>query len=82
MAETTGLPALTGSDRQVAWAADIRNSIIHLLNDPHDPQTEYIAKASLITDSRWWIDNRHLTGRPIRSIKAEIRAALRRDDDQ
>lgn len=83
MTETTNL---TGSEKQIAWATSIRGSVIAHLNDPYDPQTEYIAKARLITNSSWWIDNRHLAAGGARAtlpnIKAAIRSGLRQTDGE
>lgn len=79
----TELPALTGSEKQIAWATKIRSNFVALLSDPYNPQMEYIEQAKLITDGAWWIDQRHLLDRPAyaaKNIKRAIRAALRPAD--
>lgn len=69
-AEKAGLPALKGSDKQVAWACDIRGEFTKIAKDirsrcaGHDDQPavkELLNKVSdiLANDSaRYWIDNR------------------------
>lgn len=51
-----GLPALTGSPKQVAWAAEIRERALRLL--PAERADKIRAEAS----ARWWIDNRQQIG--------------------
>lgn len=65
-AAAAGLPALEGSDRQVAWAADIRPDVIEraekflatamasLGSRAEEPAMRAVTKAG------WWIDNRSL----------------------
>lgn len=59
--ESVKLPALEGSDKQVKWATDIRESAIAAvakhLNNEADVTTATQALAQ-VTSSRWWIDNR------------------------
>lgn len=52
-AAEAGLPMLVGSDKQVAWAADIRARALRLL------PPEKAQKIRPETSARWWIDNRH-----------------------
>jgi hypothetical protein len=56
------LVALTGSDRQVAWASTIRAKRLAAIiaaappTGPTDPHACYV-----ITDAKWWIDHRDLS---------------------
>jgi hypothetical protein len=56
------LVALTGSDRQVAWASTIRAKRLAAIiaaappTRPTDPHACYV-----ITDAKWWIDHRDLS---------------------
>jgi hypothetical protein len=56
------LVALTGSDRQVAWASTIRAKRLAAIiaaappTGPTDPQA-----CCFITDAKWWIDHRDLS---------------------
>ena len=77
----SGLPALTGSEKQVAWAETIREAIIRQADarldeaiqaEPEDRQAEATAMAAEVkrliraeTKASWWIDNR---GRPIADL--------------
>ncbi|WP_267381480.1 MULTISPECIES: hypothetical protein [unclassified Sphingomonas] len=51
------LPALTGSDRQVAWAATIRLERLAALHRTLPARTAAFAP---VTDAKWWIDHRGL----------------------
>jgi hypothetical protein len=58
-----GLPALSGSEKQVKWANDIRFTILDDLKDimhpEQDPRHEKLWAALLgKTEARWWIDRR------------------------
>lgn len=55
-AQATGLPVLTGSDKQIAWAASIRERALRLLSP------ERAEKIRPETSSKWWIDNRNSLG--------------------
>ena len=67
-----GLPNLTGSEKQIAWASDIRAKAIwnlqELLNDKafKDVSEDLSAFADSIlaqkTEARWWIDQRYKFG--------------------
>lgn len=52
-AQASGLPALTGSDKQIAWAAAIRERALRLVSP------ECAAKVRPETSAKWWIDNRN-----------------------
>lgn len=84
MAEKSGLPQLTGSEKQVVWATKIRNNALETLNghieayvapqNKHiitDARDKWIAKE---TASSYWIDNRDDLGN-IRSIVKLIEAS-------
>lgn len=58
-----GLPELTGSSKQIAWAEQIRGALVaaHTAGKSLGIATEYLAPASQhLGQSRagWWIDNR------------------------
>lgn len=55
-AQASGLPALTGSDKQIAWAADIRERALRLL------APERAQQLRPETSAKWWIDNRNSLG--------------------
>lgn len=61
----TGLPALKGSDKQIAWAQQIRAAklaAIPAVNADGSPIGERAAAAIAAlkarSDAKWWIDNR------------------------
>lgn len=68
MAEKAGLPQLTGSDKQVAWATKLRNNALDILNaqvaaiSNEQNRTKAIAYRNewigKETSSSYWIDNR------------------------
>lgn len=49
-----GLPMLSGSPKQIAWASDIRERALRLL------PVDRIAKIRPETSAKWWIDNREV----------------------
>jgi len=51
------LPALTGSEKQIAWAKQIRAKYYFTLQQTGD---EHIQVALMPTESKWWIDNRNM----------------------
>jgi hypothetical protein len=51
-AQAAGLPQLIGSDKQVAWAAEIRERALRLSSP------EVADRLRSETAARWWIDNR------------------------
>lgn len=63
-----GLPALTGSEKQVAWAVSIRQKALDEALAPHGGSLANLndkgravlaaAMAKLPTEARWWIDHR------------------------
>ena len=63
-AENSNLPALSGSDKQVAWAVTIRQAAIDLMvsdlgaNGFACPEDVAAAVAGLPAAASWWIDNR------------------------
>ncbi len=55
------LPALTGSDRQIAWASTIRAKRLATVVASSAIGAESDHRACLlVTDAKWWIDNRDL----------------------
>lgn len=69
IAEAAGWPALTGSQKQVAWAQDIRMTAVAAIVHSADGEQKarpYIEAALARTEARWWIDRRDLL-KPIRS---------------
>ena len=65
-AETNNLPALNGSDKQVAWAMTIRQAATELMasdlaaNGFATPEDVAAAVAGLPAAASWWIDNREI----------------------
>jgi hypothetical protein len=66
---TTNLPTLSGSEKQVAWATEIRaNAIASAEGAAHTAEHRTILlpafheAAATKTDARWWIDNRRSAG--------------------
>lgn len=55
-AEALGLPQLIGSDKQIAWAAQIRERALRLLS------VEKTEKIKPESSSKWWIENRYSLG--------------------
>lgn len=64
VAENNNLPALSGSDKQVAWAMTIRQAATELMasdlaaNGFAAPEDVAAAVAGLPAAASWWIDNR------------------------
>ena len=77
-AKALGLPDLTGSERQVAWAVSIRaDTISRLRNDGivgGAPLNDLVASVAPYTESRWWIDNNRNTA--FRTIRNDLMLAL------
>lgn len=74
VAAAEGWPALTGSDKQTAWARDIRGMMIAELAAQITDERKlkiYITAALLSTDARWWIDRRDLL-KPVRNFMDAI----------
>lgn len=71
-ASKAGLPKLTGSEKQVAWAETIRMKAIAeaeaaIARTATTPERQeqvapLLAKLKAQTDSGWWIENRSSTG--------------------
>jgi hypothetical protein len=55
-ASAAGLPILVGSDKQIAWASDIRARALRLL--PADKADRLRAE----TSAKWWIEHRSEVG--------------------
>lgn len=56
-----GLPALSGSEKQVAWAVKIRNSFIEKFEGIATPDPmfkKFMNWLKVQTEARWWIDHR------------------------
>jgi hypothetical protein len=52
------LVALTGSDKQIAWANDIRaKAVANILR--YNPKDAFFNLINAKTEARWWIDNRY-----------------------
>lgn len=74
------LPDLIGSEKQIKWAEDIRDSALRrFLND--DNRTSLIKK---ITTARWWIDNRDtvLTEDVLKKAVAENEKKAQREQEE
>jgi len=60
-------PELTGSEKQIAWASEIRAeaiaAIAAIIEAEGDNDGDYVTPelAATITEARWWIDNREQT---------------------
>ena len=64
------LPALTGSEKQIKWANDLRNGVIATLNNYKIKWEEFLSKAEtdeevkaeldkiMNPSAKWWIENR------------------------
>jgi hypothetical protein len=55
-AAEAGLPLLSGSEKQVAWAGEIRERALRLL------PAEKVASIRTEALAKWWIDNRSAMG--------------------
>lgn len=82
-----GLPALAGSEKQIAWAATIRQAALEAveklpIKDSDLAQQKFAAlKAALLghIEANWWIDHRDLGGdgrRWLILIKPEVGATV------
>lgn len=71
------LPALTGSEKQVRWAKDIRAKV--LVGFKKDPSMtperweEIVEAARKVTEARWWIDARNYPLSAINRIVLQCR---------
>lgn len=73
-----GKADLTGSEKQVAWARDIRNKVIaelpSIIPDAICAETNQVLASK--TEAKWWIDNRNLTIKDlIRLVEPELKTA-------
>jgi hypothetical protein len=55
------LPALSGSDRQTAWATTLRAARIVAMTSQNGGDATISSLVSHLTDAKWWIDGRGLT---------------------
>jgi hypothetical protein len=55
------LPALSGSDRQIAWATSLRAARLLAMILHEGDDVPLSALVSRLTDAKWWIDGRGLT---------------------
>ena len=63
-AAANNLPALEGTEKQIAWAQSIRGKAVDCIDkaDLKDGVRPYlIAAVAAHTEARWWIDNRYTT---------------------
>ena len=51
------LADLTGSDKQVKWATDIRRAVLAQATK-YSPTEQFWDAVNIKTDAKWWIDNR------------------------
>lgn len=74
-AKESGLPALTGTEKQIAWAETLRMQMIALVEEAVYTRVkeeqrwdirllEAIEAVKAKTDARWWIDHRHSLSTP------------------
>ncbi len=72
------LPELTGSERQITWAATIRaRRLAALMVDPITTADADCAACLQISDAKWWIDHRAL---PAGEFVAKAHAACATTD--
>lgn len=69
---------LTGSEKQVAWAKDIRAKVVadlvSIIPAAIYAETNQVLAAK--NEAKWWIDNRNLTIKDlVRLVEADIKAA-------
>ena len=55
------MPALSGSDRQIAWATSLRAARLIAMTTHEDGDNAISSLVSHLTDAKWWIDGRGLT---------------------
>ena len=53
--EKYNLPELTGSEKQIAWAEEIRAKLVSKVSKPTEKFFELV---NTKTSAKWWIDNR------------------------
>ena len=83
LAVSEGLPELTGSEKQIKWAIDIRAGFIKTLRSIKD-FAKYADDMAAITahktEAKWWIDHRDWS--PDRLCEATLAAEPELADDQ
>lgn len=74
------LPPLSGSDRQIAWAATIRAKRLAAIvaTAPSDDRIDRPA-CCVIGDAKWWIDHRDLSDRDLLAKAESVAVASRMD---
>ncbi len=55
--EKYNLPELVGTEKQVAWAEDIRAKLVSKVSKPTEKFFELV---NAKTSAKWWIDNRYI----------------------
>ena len=68
--EMPAMPALDGSEKQVAWALDIRSNAMQTLKKACKPEVlpEVTKAVESIDSAAWWIDNRYDTLRAVLKV--------------
>jgi hypothetical protein len=61
IAGTIGFAALTGSDKQIAWAATIRQKSLEKLLTQNGIRDKIVGVFNAETSAKWWIDHRGMT---------------------
>lgn len=78
---TADLPALVGSDKQIAWATTIRAEKLDMIAKAGIKE-EYLAAVRGVlgaeTDCRWWIDHRFDDAQNLMMAKKDAIMALRK----
>ena len=83
VAAAQGLPALTGSPKQIAWAESLRRELLAriatalagaaLTTEEQDEADRVVAKIRTQADARYWIDHRTT---PVHLVLAEMARTL------
>ena len=86
--ENSSMPVLTGTPKQIAWANDIRASVVREVatwGDPQSPvgvefapmyQARLAVLVSTCVEARWWIDHRTGNLRRLLATRAERQGTL------
>lgn len=74
------LPALVGSERQIAWAATIRAKRLAVLIAAGRPDAAGDQACHHVTDAKWWIDHRDVSDADLLAKAAAQTADGRRLD--
>lgn len=78
---TAGLPTLTGSDKQIAWAETIRAekaTALHGIGLKPEFVEAIIAVVMQQTSAAWWIDHRTATARDLMTLNKDAIMALKK----